>query len=149
MLDCTQSYGNYGCNGGFMSNTFKYVQEKGIHSNKDYPYVGRAEACKTVSGQSWKISSYGDSKGCDFLLSALAKGPVSVAVDATSFYSYKSGIITKCGNTPNSGSLVVGLTDTYWLLKESFGTKFGDNGYVRIAPGNTCAVCEIVSYPQL
>lgn len=141
MLDCTVDYGNYGCNGGFMSNTFKYVSEKGIHSAQDYPYLGRFQNCKQVTGNIWKVSTYSEGKGCDFLMNGLMKGPVSVGVDASNFYSYKSGIITKCGNTPNSGSTVVGVTDTYWLLKESFGAKFGDNGYVRIAPGNTCAVC--------
>jgi len=150
MLDCTVSYGNYGCNGGLMSNTFKYIKEKGIYDTNDYPYLGKYQACKTVSEKKWKIASFsGDSKGCDFLLNGLMKGPVSVAVDATNFYSYKSGILKNCGNSPNSGSLVVAVTDTYWLLKESFGSKFGDNGYVKIAPGNTCAVCEVVSYPSL
>lgn len=100
-----------------MSNTFKYVKDKGIHSAKNYPYLGKYQACKKVEGKTWTISSYDDSKGCDFLLNGLAKGPVSVAVDATNFYSYKSGILTNCGNNPNSGSLVVGVTDSYWLLK--------------------------------
>lgn len=132
-----------------MSNTFKYISKQGIHSAQDYPYVGKEQSCRKVSGNVWRITSYTDGKGCDLLMNGLVKGPVSVAVDASNFYSYKSGIITKCGNVPNSGSMVVGATDDYWLLKESFGTKFGENGYVRIAPGNTCAVCEMVSYPQL
>ena len=82
-------------------------------------------------------------------MNGLQKGPVSVAVDATKFSSYKGGILSDCGNQPNSGSLVVGVNDNYWLLKESFGTSFGENGYVRIAPGNTCAVCQMVSFPQI
>jgi len=133
-----------------MSSTFKFIKDKGIYEEKDYPYTGKYQKCQTASGKKWKIASYsGDSKGCDFLLNGLKKGPVSVAVDATNFYSYKSGILKNCGNSPNSGSLVVGVTDTYWLLKESFGLQFGDKGFVRIAPGNTCAVCEMVSYPSL
>lgn len=31
ILDCTGSYGNYGCNGGYMSSSFKYIKEKGIN----------------------------------------------------------------------------------------------------------------------
>ena len=72
-----------------------------------------------------------------------------MAIDASKFSSYKGGILTDCGNSPNSGSLVVGGNDSYWILKESFGTRFGEAGYVRIAPGNTCAVCQVVSFPQL
>lgn len=118
MLDCTVSYGNYGCNGGYMSTTFKYVKEKGIYSTSVYPYVGKNMPCLKPEGNKWKISNYGgDSKGCTFLMNALALGPVSVAVDATNFYSYKSGVLDKCGNSPNSGSVVVGVTDTFWLLK--------------------------------
>ena len=125
-----------------MSSTFKYVKEKGIYPTSAYPYVGKDMTCQKPTATKWKISSYGgDSKGCNFLLNSLAKGPVSVAVDATNFYSYKSGVLNKCGNSPNSGSVVVGVTDTFWLLKESFGKNFGENGYVRIAPGNSCAVC--------
>jgi len=131
-----------------MSYSFKYVKEKGISSEKDYPYTGKSQRCANTTQPKWSIDSYrGDSKGCDFLLNAITNGPVSVAVDATNFYSYKEGIFNKCGNSPNSGALVVGVTDAYWLIKMSFGSSFGDKGYVRIASGNTCAVCEIVSYP--
>lgn len=106
--------------------------------------------CTAPTTSKYSIRSYqGDSKGCDFLLNALSKGPVSVAVDASNFYSYKSGIFDKCGNNPSSGALVVGVTDDYWLIKMSFGSSFADKGYVRIKRGNICAVCEIVSYPEL
>lgn len=51
------------------------------------------------------------------LMEGLKWGPVSVAIDASNIFSYSGGIFDKCGNLPNSGSLVVGVTDTYWLLK--------------------------------
>lgn len=133
-----------------MSNSFRYATERGVHEEKDYPYLAKDQPCRTVQGKKWTIGSYvGDYQGCDILMEGLRRGPVSVAVDASNFFSYKEGIFNKCGNNPNSGSLVVGVTDTYWLLKESFGTKFGENGFIRIAPGNTCAICQLVSYPLL
>jgi hypothetical protein len=108
-----------------MTSTFKYIKDKGIHSAKDYPYRGVTQKCQTVTGKTWKVSGYSEGKVCDFLLESLKSGPVAVAIDATKIYNYKSGIVTECGSVPNSGSLVVGVTDKYWLLKESFGTKFG------------------------
>lgn len=151
MLDCTSEYGNYGCfGGGLMTNTFRYVNEHGIHEESNYPYVGKDQACRNVTGKKWELGSFvGDDNGCNYLMEGLIRGPVSVGVDASNFYTYKSGIFDNCGNLPNSGSLVVGVTDTYWLLKESFGTQFGENGFIRIAPGNTCGVCQMISYPLL
>ena len=125
MIDCTQKYGNYGCSGGLMSSTLKYIKEKGAYEDKDYPYKAVASTCKAPQATKWKISSYEDGKTCDSLMTGIQKGPVSVAIDATKFSSYKAGILTDCGSTPNSGSLVVGVNDNYWKLKESFGTKFG------------------------
>ena len=132
-----------------MTTTFKYVKDKGIHSATDYPYRGLVQTCQSASGKKWTLSSYQEGSTCDLLLNGLQSGPVSVAIDGTALYNYKSGIVTKCGSQPSSGSIAVGVTDTYWLLKMSFGMKFGENGYIRIAPGNTCAVCQVVSFPVL
>lgn len=151
MMDCSHAYGNVGCfGGGLTSNTFRFVSEKGVHEEKDYPYLARDQPCRTVSGSKWFIGSFvGDYSGCDFLMEGLLRGPVSVAVDGTYFQSYKSGIFNNCGQRPNIGSLVVGVTDSYWILKQSWSTKFGEYGFIRIAPGNTCGVCEMGSYPLL
>ena len=89
-------------------------------------------------------------------------GPISVAIDASSqeFMSYKSGVL----NIPNysykelnHAVLVVGYGHCeetgldYWLVKNSWGSKWGDNGYIKIARnmGNMCSIAMAAFYPIL
>ncbi len=74
------------------------------------------------------------------LANALLLGPVSVGVDASgfAFKFYKSGIITKwCGTEIDHAVLLVGYgTDSkgtdYWLVKNSWASNWGENGYFRV-----------------
>ena len=82
-------------------------------------------------------------------------GPVSVAINAGPIMSYKSGVFNDtCEDYLDHGVTVVGYgtdpntTLDYWLVKNSWGTDWGDNGYFRIARGrNLCGISEYVSYP--
>ncbi|KAG8385449.1 hypothetical protein BUALT_Bualt03G0046400 [Buddleja alternifolia] len=76
------------------------------------------------------------------LLKAVAHHPVSVAIDACEeFVSYESGVLSKdCGRSLDHGVSVVGYGETsdgtkYWLIKNSWGPKWGDNGYIKIKRG--------------
>lgn len=86
---------------------------------------------------------------CTGLYSALQKGPVSVAVDAVLWSLYKDGVYDECGNEVNHGVLVVGATSEYWLVKNSWGAQWGNNGYIKVKRGNTCSICEYPFFPQL
>ena len=74
------------------------------------------------------------------LARAIQKGPVAVAVqgDSMIFMQYAGGIITdeSCGKDVNHAALVVGYGSEngleYFLVKNSWGTTWGDAGYVKI-----------------
>ena len=147
LVDCAGIlYGNQGCNGGLMDNAFRYVKSKGIGLEEDYPYVAKKQTCKKVASD-FKIKGFVDIKNCDALATALTGRPISVAVDATNWSPYKSGIFSNCATSLNHGVLLVGATDDYWRVKNSWGTTWGESGFVRLSRGNTCGICNTASYP--
>lgn len=148
LVDCSRGYGNMGCNGGWMDSAFEYVIAKGITTQDAYPYVARDQACKTDGGAN-KITGYVDVPGCDNLLNALNNRPVSVAVDASNWSLYRTGVLSNCGTAINHGVLLVGVTGDYWRIKNSWGGSWGESGFIRLARGNTCAVCGYGSYPTV
>jgi C1A family cysteine protease len=148
LVDCSQAYGNYGCNGGWMDSAFGYIKDHGIATQDQYPYVGRDQACK-LDGGAQKVSGWVDVPGCTNLANALTKTPISVAVDASNWSSYKSGVLSTCGTAVNHGVLLVGSTGSYWTIKNSWSSAWGESGFIRINVGNTCAVCSYPSYPTL
>lgn len=148
LVDCSGAYGNHGCNGGWMDSAFQYVKDHGLQTEQEYPYKAVNQPC-AADGGNYKISGFVDVPGCDNLKNALSGRPVSVAVDASTWSLYKSGVLSKCGTAVNHGVLVVGATDDYWKIKNSWSGSWGENGFIRLAAGNTCAVCNYPSYPTL
>ena len=131
-----------------MDNAFRYVMATGITTESAYPYTGVDQTCKVNCGY-YKISGYNDvPAGIDLqLAAAINQQPVSVAVDATNFQFYSSGIFNYCSNNLDHGILAVGYTSTYWIVKNSWGASWGEAGYIRLARGNTCGILDMASYP--
>jgi len=138
-----------GCNGGLMDSAFTWAKKNGgIATEADYPYVSgttkKAGTCQNTKAKTHSPLGYVDVKtnSDDALVTALNAGPVSVAIEAdqAAFQLYKSGVFTgTCGTNLDHGVLAVGYgTDgslQYYKVKNSWGTSWGEAGYIRIQKG--------------
>jgi len=174
VLDCINSIfpPTMGCSGGSMSPVFKFATSHGMCSGDSYVYEAKQGSCRsdscTVAVPKGVFTGY---KGLapvarlvpasyKAMMSAVAQQPVSVSIEADKdvFHHYQSGIVDgACGQMPDHGVLVVGYghdataKEDYWKIKNSWGTSWGEAGYVRILRGNgirgECAVLNSPSYP--
>jgi cathepsin L len=141
LVDCSRPQGNQGCNGGWPSSALNYIKANGITTEAAYPYAARDQACKTQGG-AYKINGFNSYSGCNGINSQLNNSPVSVTVDATNWSPYKSGVFSNCGSSINHAVLAVGVIGGAWKIKNSWGTGWGEAGFIRIGGGNTCGVCN-------
>ena len=158
LCDCDRSsvnpfLGNMGCKGGRLFAAINWYHTKThIGSSEDaYPYVSGDGSdhleCQTEEGDS-KVHTKGysfaidEEKKPDTLKRAIQGGPVGLMIKAGQdlFFQYESGVITEgCKSfPPDHGVLLVGygydeeVDAEYWLIKNSWGQRWGEDGYVRI-----------------
>jgi len=89
------------------------------------------------------------------LLTAVGITPVACAMDASTLQPYAGGIFmgAGCSSTNlNHAITVVGYGTTggvpYWLVKNSWGNTWGQNGYFQLYRGNnTCGISNACAYP--
>jgi cathepsin F len=137
---------NGGCGGGLPWLAYEdIITNGGLTDETDYPYTGEDGTCQTgkpimATIANWTALSTDVNQIMTYLVS---NGPLSITLNADLLFSYTGGIITGSpDDCPNSGSdhavLLVGYDQTqdYWLVKNSWGTDWGENGYFRIEYDN-------------
>lgn len=153
LVDCTSS--SYGCNGGWMHDAFDYLRNKKFCTLQSYPYRAVKSSCQDSKCDD-KITK---SKGCTIiptsdkeagLYRALEDGPVAIALDATTWSFYSSGIVTTCGTGMNHAVVLSGYQalNNAWVIRNSWGTNWGESGYIRLIAGqNMCNLTYRSSIP--
>lgn len=159
LVDCSWKYGNEGCNGGLMNQAFQYVIDNGINSEAAYPYKARDQTCLNKVSI-FKIAHFANvppnSSGA--LANACDQQPVAVAIEADEIMSYTGGVFNdpSCGDQLDHGVLLVGYTDDYWIVKNSWSASWGEKGYIRMSrtaipdkQGGICGILTAASFPTL
>uniref|UniRef100_A0A914YWT0 Peptidase C1A papain C-terminal domain-containing protein n=1 Tax=Panagrolaimus superbus TaxID=310955 RepID=A0A914YWT0_9BILA len=152
--------GAWGCNGGNVVQTLTYVQKNGIASETCMPYTVADGTCSTkCDTQKYYIGGYNhfgydESKFASFLYNY---GPAVVTMYVPpEFMLYDSGILDiskdECveKNEGLHAMTIVGYTPEYWIIKNSWDTDWGEDGYVRVKRGiNFCYLTLEVAAPYL
>ncbi|KAL2522584.1 Cysteine proteinase RD21a [Forsythia ovata] len=162
LVDCDRIE-NSGCNGGLMDYAFQFIiANGGMDTEDDYPYRGVDGRCDPTrkNAKVVSIDGYEDvpPQNEKALQKAVVHQPVSVAIEASgrAFQLYSSGVFTgRCGTDLDHGVVVVGYgTENgldYWIVRNSWGTNWGENGYIRIqrnAFGTRAGKCGIAIEPS-
>ncbi|KAK4424117.1 Cysteine protease RD19A [Sesamum alatum] len=153
-----------GCSGGLMNSAFEYtLKSGGLMREEDYPYTGMDRgACKFDKNKiAAKVANFSVvSLDEDQIAANLVKnGPLAVAINAVFMQTYIGGVSCPfiCSKRLDHGVLLVGYgagayapirlkEKPYWIIKNSWGGNWGENGYYKICRGhNVCGVDSMVS----
>lgn len=150
LVECNKF--SHGCNGGLMYNGFVHWMHNAPRTESDYPYSPTPTHCKEASIQTmipdlkW---GYRVDISWQCLMEALSHNVVSVAIRAENddFRHYAGGVIdgSGCGDDLDHGVAVVAFnaTENAWVIKNSWGNTWGEQGFVRIRRAEGRGVCGI------
>ncbi|KFB44224.1 AGAP011828-PA-like protein [Anopheles sinensis] len=166
LVDCSKR--NTGCNGGYPARAYEdIIAKRGINLESDYPYQGQQnDQCKfNPSRVAATVKRYYNVRSDEKALMEVVatKGPVSIVIRSKdSLQFYKSGVYYeavcpwKDRNASYHAMLVVGYGTTsggvdYWLVKNSWGTNWGEKGYVKMARNrnNMCGIANLGVFPDV
>jgi len=162
LVDCSK-FPNMGCSGGNPSVAVGFETRHNSCDESAYPYTAAKGTCQGDTSCSVAIPKGGvtgyNSVGATAtdMKAALVSNPVTIAIEAdqTSFQHYESGILSSgCGTNLDHAVLAVGYGtedgSDYWLVKNSWGTSWGDAGYIKIGSAtNQCGVLNQAGFPSV
>ncbi|KAF5467053.1 hypothetical protein F2P56_016919 [Juglans regia] len=153
-----------GCRGGLMTNAYKYLMEAGgLEEETSYPYTGKRGECMFKSEKiAVKVVNFTTIPVDENQIAAylVNHGPLAVGLNAVFMQTYIGGVSCPliCGKKwVNHGVLLVGYgakgfsilrfgNRPYWIIKNSWGKKWGENGYYRLCRGHgMCGMNTMVS----
>jgi len=161
MVSCTpnpqQCGGTGGCGGATAELGFDYVKQKGISSEKVYPYRGVTGKCQELA-KATNITGYVKIKenSHDDLMTAVATvGPIAITVAASEWLDFENGVFDGCVKDADldHGVQLVGYGsdagNDYWQVRNSWGSFWGEQGYIRIKRFNSSdAWCGTDKHPS-
>ncbi|EGZ25829.1 hypothetical protein PHYSODRAFT_326797 [Phytophthora sojae] len=146
---------NHGCNGGAPQYAFDYILKNGgLCSETAFPYASAkgyipscARCTKAYTGiKGYKVLNKGDEAG---LIKAINKRPtvVTVAAGNVAWKQYKGGVLSGCDTSALDHIVVaVGYDATSLKIRNSWGTYWGERGYIRLkrrsSGAGTCSVLQ-------
>lgn len=139
---------------------FEWIAQSGGLTTEDYyPYHAKNEECD-AGRVAYKVATTKGHQDVqknsdEQFIAALQRGPLSVAIEAdqSTFQFYKQGVFNgTCGTRLDHGVTAVGYAPDYYLVKNSWGTKWGEEGYIRMArnmpqDGGQCGILLAASFP--
>ncbi|KAK9108935.1 hypothetical protein Sjap_016995 [Stephania japonica] len=153
-----------GCNGGLMTSALEYtLKAGGLMREEDYPYTGTDRgACKfdkskiVASVANFSVVSLDEDQ---IAANLVQNGPLAIGINAVFMQTYIGGVSCPyiCGKHLDHGVLLVGYGSAgyapirfkekpFWIIKNSWGERWGENGYYKICRGrNICGVDSMVS----
>jgi len=141
-----------GCRGSIAQLGFGYLQLFGHTTEESWPYTsgsttetGDCTFDMEATAPAVTLAGYDTlpPNDQDAVLSHLAEvGPLAVNVDASQWHSYTGGIFDGCDYAQNMDLnhvvQMVGYTEDAWIVRNSWGTGWGEDGYIRLARGDQC-----------
>ncbi|XP_004478675.2 cathepsin W isoform X1 [Dasypus novemcinctus] len=171
LLDCDRC--GDGCKGGFVWDAFVTVlNNSGLASEKDYPFRGDVRSHRCLAKKYKKVAWIQDFMMLQKNEQAIARhlathGPITVSINKQLLQQYQRGVIKATPATcdprlvdhtvllvgfgkskavgPQAGAQShPGRSTPYWILKNSWGARWGENGYFRLHQGsNTCGITKL------
>jgi KDEL-tailed cysteine endopeptidase len=152
-----------GCNGGLPDNAYTYIMQHGIENEETYPYTSGTHGVDGTCNDNKErpkeikvgvVTGFKDipKKEEGIMRQVLNKHPISVAVDATKWQFYESGVFDHedCGQSLNHAVQVVGYAQDgkYYIVRNSWGPEWGEGGYIKIVMDkNMCGISEAANFP--